>query len=135
MLPGKIDLCPHGNVSAWLYHSKVEINSLLRFQFSLNEKLSSKCKSSLTSHMCSFGLQCFSKMSVYTKTYLEDIIKSCKTAVKDWWVFVLIILRWIELLLLVNHKEYLTPISWKCKLLCTPNFLAQQEVCTFKSNH
>ena len=77
MPPAKKDLCSHSNVSAWLYHSSVEINSLLQFQFSLNEKLSLQCKSNLTSHMCSFGLQCFADFSIYTTNYLQNVRRSC----------------------------------------------------------
>jgi len=83
MSPPKDTLCSHGNVSGWLYHGSVEVNSLLQFQFSLNEKLSTQCKQNLTSYMCMAGLQCFSS-SIYTGEYLNDVKKNCEQTITAW---------------------------------------------------
>ncbi|XP_066923032.1 uncharacterized protein [Clytia hemisphaerica] len=83
--PSKKDLCAHhNNVSTWLYHSNVEINSLLYFQYSLNDKLSIQCKSNLTKHMCSFGLQCFSGDGIFvnSRSYLSNVQQRCEETVK-----------------------------------------------------
>ena len=83
MPPPNDTLCGHGNVSGWLYHGSVEINSLLHFQFSLNPNLSTQCKQNLTSYMCMSGLQCFSD-PIYTSEYLEDVKEKCELTIKAW---------------------------------------------------
>lgn len=78
------DLCNPGNVSAWLYHSSVEINSLLQFQFSLNEQLSDNCRTNLTSFLCSTGQQCFVDDNSSIQDYLVDVKTRCKSTLLSW---------------------------------------------------
>lgn len=82
MQPEKGNLCQHKNVSSWLYHAGVEINSLLNFQFTLNKDLASECKQALTDQLCYSGLRCHTEES--TGTYLKQMEEKCITTVELW---------------------------------------------------
>ncbi|XP_057315768.1 uncharacterized protein LOC130656843 [Hydractinia symbiolongicarpus] len=78
--PDKDDLCQPKKVSPWLYHAAVEINSLLKFQFSLNKNLTTDCQHALTNQLCFSGLQCHTDEDI--SSYVASMKSKCENTMK-----------------------------------------------------